>query len=81
MCIRDRSNRAWAGVHLAGQPPATSAAGATPADLHVTVDPSTLGPGVHEATITLTPQGAPPQTVALTVTITQPVLYLPVLVK
>ena len=76
-----RSNRAWAGVHLAGQPPATSAAGATPADLHVTVDPSTLGPGVHEATITLTPQGAPPQTVALTVTITQPVLYLPVLVK
>lgn len=76
-----RSDRPWAGVHLAGQPPAASTVGATPADLHVTVDPSTLSPGVHEATITVSPAGAPPQTIDLTVTIEKPILFLPVLVR
>lgn len=75
------SSSEWVRVYQAGEPPAATATGATPNNLHITIDPSFLSPGVHEATVTVTPQSGAAQTIALTVIAVEPGLFLPMIVK
>lgn len=46
------SSSEWVRIYQAGEPPAATATGATLNDLHITIDPSFLSPGGHEATVT-----------------------------